>query len=121
MTFPSVRISESTLIDLVSDGAEQGDSRKNLNHFCLTAESVDLGALADELESKGVTIEWLSVLDPLRDCITCLCAQGGLAGHPQVSLPGSTVDGLPVGLSIIGPRGSDASLVAVARALEAAQ
>jgi amidase len=61
----------------------------------------------------------LSVLDPLRDRITCLCAQGGLAGHPQVSLPGSTVDGLPVGLSIIGPRGSDATLVAVARALEA--
>ena len=60
----------------------------------------------------------LSVLDPLRDRITCLCAQGGLAGHPQVSLPGTTVDGLPVGLSIIGPRGSDATLVAVARALE---
>jgi amidase len=61
----------------------------------------------------------LSVLDPLRDRITCLCAQGGLAGHPQVSLPGAVVDGLPVGLSIIGSKGSDASLVAVARALEA--
>jgi amidase len=60
----------------------------------------------------------LSALDPLRDRITCLCAQGGLAGHPQLSLPGTTVDGLPIGLSIIGPRGSDASLVAVARALE---
>ncbi len=63
----------------------------------------------------------LAALDPLRDRITCLCAQGGLAGHPQVSIPGATVDGLPVGLSIIGPRGSDASLVAAARALEAAQ
>ena len=60
----------------------------------------------------------LSVLDPLRDRISCLAAQGGLAGHPQVSIPGATVDGLPVGLSIIGPRGSDAALVAVARALE---
>lgn len=63
----------------------------------------------------------LSVLEPLRDRITCLCAQGGLAGHPQVSLPGATVDGLPVGLSIIGARGSDASLVAVARALAGAR
>jgi len=63
----------------------------------------------------------LSVLEPLRDRITCLCAQGGLAGHPQISLPGTTVDGLPVGLSIIGARGSDASLVAVARAFEGAQ
>lgn len=61
----------------------------------------------------------LSVLDPLRDRITCLCAQGGHAGHPQVSLPGATVDGLPVGLSIIGPRGGDATLVAVAKAMEA--
>ena len=60
----------------------------------------------------------LSVLDPLRDRITCLCAHGGLAGFPQVNLPGAvTVDGLPVGLSILGPRGSDATLVAVARAL----
>jgi amidase len=64
----------------------------------------------------------LSQLDPLRDRITCLCAQGGLAGHPQVNLPEArTVDGLPVGLSIIGPRGSDATLVAVARALEDAK
>ena len=30
------------------------------------------------------------------------------------------VDGLPVGLSILGSRGSDATLVAVARALAAA-
>jgi amidase len=41
-----------------------------------------------------------------------------LAGHPQVNLPGATVDGLPVGLSIIGPRGSDATLIAVAQAFE---
>ncbi|MBX9947367.1 MAG: amidase [Reyranella sp.] len=62
----------------------------------------------------------LQVLDPLRDRITCLCAHGGLAGHPQVSLPGATVGGLPVGLSIVGPRGSDATLVAVAQAMEKA-
>jgi amidase len=59
----------------------------------------------------------ISVLEPLRDRITALCAHGGLTGHPQVSIPGATVDGLPVGLSIVGPRGSDAALVAVARAM----
>jgi amidase len=59
----------------------------------------------------------LPVLGPLRDRITCLCAQGGLTGVPQVSIPGATVDGAPVGLSIIGGRGSDAALVAVARVL----
>ena len=67
---------------------------------------------------KGLS---LPVLGPMRDRITCLCAQGGLTGVPQVSLPGATVDGLPIGLSIIGGRGTDATLVAVARAFEAAQ
>jgi amidase len=59
----------------------------------------------------------LSALEPLRDRILGLCAHGGLAGHPQVSIPGATVDGLPVGLSIVGPRDSDATLVAVAKAI----
>jgi len=59
----------------------------------------------------------LSVLEPLRDRITALCSHGGLTGAPQVSLPGATVDGVPVGLSILGGRGSDATLVAVTRAM----
>ncbi len=61
----------------------------------------------------------LSVLDPLRDRITRLCCHGGLTGVPQVSIPGATVDGLPIGLSIVGGPGSDATLVAVAGALAA--
>jgi amidase len=56
----------------------------------------------------------LPVLGPLRDRISCLCSHGGLTGAPQVSIPGADVDGLPVGLSIVGGRGTDASLVAVA-------
>ena len=59
----------------------------------------------------------LPVLGPLRDRISCLCSHGGLTGVPQVSLPGAEIDGLPIGLSIVGARGSDATLVAVARAL----
>src|SRR5581483_11956870 len=58
-----------------------------------------------------------STLEPLRDRITALACHGGLTGVPQVSIPGTTVAGLPIGLSIIGPRGSDATLVAIARAL----
>ena len=62
----------------------------------------------------------LPVLDPLRERITCLCAHGGLTGVPQVNLPGATIEGAPIGLSIIGARGSDAALIAIAQAMEAA-
>jgi amidase len=63
----------------------------------------------------------LTQVEPLRSRITCLCAHGGLTGVPQVNLPGATVGGAPVGLSIIGGHGTDATLIAVAQALEATQ
>ena len=62
--------------------------------------------------------EPLSVAGAQRDRLLCLCCHGGMTGVPQVSIPGATVEGLPVGLSIVGGPGCDATLVAVARALE---
>ncbi len=56
----------------------------------------------------------LSTLGPLRDQISCLTSHGGLTGVPQVNLPGATVAGAPVGLSIIGARGADLELLRVA-------
>jgi amidase len=64
--------------------------------------------------------EKLSAASAQRDRILCLCAHGGLAGVPQLSIPGATAGGLPIGLSIVGGPGSDATLVAVAKALAAA-
>jgi amidase len=61
----------------------------------------------------------LHQLDPLRERISCLTSHGGLTGVPQVNLPSATVDGAPVGLSIIGARGSDLDLLRVAVAFEA--
>jgi amidase len=61
--------------------------------------------------------EPLSAAGAQRDRILCLCAHGGLAGVPQLSIPGATVDGLPIGLSIVGSAGSDTTLIAVAAAL----
>jgi amidase len=34
-----------------------------------------------------------------------------LTGHPQISIPAGRVEGAPIGLSIIGPRGSDRALL----------
>ncbi|MBP0463659.1 amidase [Roseomonas sp. PWR1] len=59
----------------------------------------------------------LAELEPIRALINLLCAQGGLAGHPQVSIPGATVGGHPVGLSLIAARGADALLVGTCLAL----
>jgi catechol 2,3-dioxygenase-like lactoylglutathione lyase family enzyme len=54
--FPSVRINEHTLIDLMQMGLDYGAAVKNLNHFCLVSESTDLGELAADLKSKGVVV-----------------------------------------------------------------
>src|SRR5215470_5038639 len=62
--------------------------------------------------------EPLSVAGPQRDRLLCLCCHGGLTGVPQVNIPGATIDGLPIGLSIVGGWGTDRSLVAVASAME---
>ena len=50
-----------------------------------------------------------------RERISALTCVGGLTGSPQVNLPGAMVGGAPVGLSIVGARGSDLELAAVAR------
>ena len=61
--------------------------------------------------------EPLSAASEQRDRLLCLCCHGGLTGVPQISIPGATVDELPVGLSIVGSPGRDATLIGAARAL----
>ena len=51
--------------------------------------------------------------------VGALCI-AGLAGFPQISLPMMTVDGCPVGLSLIGPPGRDRALIALAARILAA-
>ena len=60
-------------------------------------------------------------LDELEERIRaqamCLLCIAGLAGLPQVSLPLATLDGLPLGFSLVGPWGSDKQLLALTREL----
>jgi amidase len=46
--------------------------------------------------------------------LTCIA---GLSGLPQVSLPLAHLDGLPIGISLVGPRNSDRALLELARRL----
>ena len=50
--------------------------------------------------------------------ITSLTCIAGLSGLPQLSVPGGRVDGRPVGLSLVGPPGSELRLAAFAKGLE---
>ena len=56
--FPSVRINANTLIDLMRSDAttESVSAARNLNHYCLVSEDVDLADLSASLKSEGVTV-----------------------------------------------------------------
>ncbi|HEY3912071.1 MAG TPA: amidase [Stellaceae bacterium] len=92
------------------------EARGRMRHLLLPGTILCLPTTPFPAPKRG---EKLSVASFQRDRILCLCAHGGLTGVPQISIPGATVGGLPVGLSMVGSRGSDTSLVAVAQALAA--
>jgi len=90
------------------------EARARMNHLLPPGTILCLPTTPFPAPKKGLPLQ---VLNGLRARINCLCSHGGLTGVPQVSLPGAEVGGMPVGLSIVGCRGSDATLVAVGRAM----
>jgi amidase len=56
-------------------------------------------------------------LEVYRNRATTMLCSAGLAGFPQISLPLATRIGAPLGLSLLGPAGSDRSLIALAERL----
>jgi amidase len=58
-----------------------------------------------------------STLEDYRNKALSMLCIAGIAGLPQVNLPLANRLGSPLGLSLIGPRGSDRSLVALAISL----
>ncbi len=60
----------------------------------------------------------LSAIRSAVRCIVDLTCIAGLTGHPQISLPLAVSGTIPVGLSLIGWRGGDAHLLAMAKAIE---
>ena len=64
-----------------------------------------VAAPAPERGAKGAT------LDRFRVRTLQLSAWSGSSGVPQIALPAGTVEGAPVGLSIISPRGTDRAVM----------
>jgi len=56
-------------------------------------------------------------LDDYRNRAIRMLCLAGLSGCPQLSLPLMSIDGVPLGFSLIGPPGSDGSLIARAAQL----
>jgi amidase len=61
--------------------------------------------------------ERLSTREILRPRISALTCIAGTIGAPQINLPLAEADGCPIGLSLLGARGSDEMLIAYAREL----
>jgi catechol 2,3-dioxygenase-like lactoylglutathione lyase family enzyme len=55
--FPSVRVNEGTIIDLVAAPERAPDNQLNLAHFCLVTDSPDLDEAMRSLEAAGSKVE----------------------------------------------------------------
>lgn len=58
-----------------------------------------------------------ATLEDYRNAAIKMLCIAGLAGHPQISLPLASRLGAPLGISLLGPAGSDRALVAMAEHL----
>jgi amidase len=66
---------------------------------------------------KNATGEAVETFRQSAQRLTCIA---GLSGLPQITIPASTVEGAPIGLSLIAPPGRDLALLALAVTLEPA-
>ena len=77
---------------------------------CLPVENADDGNTLGPSEVEGVEV------DPLIGW--CLTYFANFTGHPAASIPAGAVDGLPVGMQIMGRSGADGDVLAASAAFE---
>jgi amidase len=105
----AARIEDS---DLINPRELRAQARARLDELLGTAGVLCLPSTPQLPVRRDAT---LSEMSRACDRIIELTCIAGLTGLPQISLPlGTTPDGIPVGLSLIGRRGSDRQLLELA-------
>lgn len=65
-------------------------------------------SISPKIEISGAELE------EFRTRVMCLTCTSGISGLPQMSIPGATINGCPIGLSFIGWAGGDEALLDLA-------
>ena len=77
--------------------------------ICLPTTAAPAPLVGERLSAR-------SGLRPRNSALTCIA---GIIGSPQITLPLAETEGLPIGLSLIGARGTDEMLITFAQEIEA--
>ena len=104
----------------------RGIAARTASADAMRARLADVDALAlptAQVAPFAVETEWPAEIDgrPQRSYLEWMraCSRITVTGHPAISVPGGvTADGLPVGLQLVGREGAEATLLAIAAALE---
>ncbi len=109
------RIAFASDVTLEQESAAR-DERKNiarrLDDMIKPGDILCLPSAPRAAPLKGMATSTIEIT--YRHQAICLLCIAGLGGLPQVSLPMAKIDGLPLGLSLIGAAGSDFQLLRLA-------
>ena len=87
----------------------------DIDNSMVTDEAVrGSNEVAVHVQSTGECSTGEETLQIFREQALLLLCMSGLSGMPQITLPMAEVHGAPLGLSLMGPRGSDKRLIDIA-------
>jgi amidase len=101
--------------EVAAKKAEYGAVREYINGLMGEADVLCLATAPRIAPLRGTEQHELEVV--YRYQAMCLLCIAGLGGLPQISLPLATLEGCPLGLSLVGRRGADEQLMELARSV----